>query len=92
MPWGKILVLSAVLFVNQFGSNMIFPFLPFMVHDFFPELDRQEIGKRLQSTHSTVACAVLTELRDWDYVKVITECAGLPSTSEESKALAPPHA
>ena len=24
---------------------MIFPFLPFMVHDFFPELSRQELGK-----------------------------------------------
>ena len=26
---------------------MIFPFLPFMVHDFFPDLNRQEIGKTL---------------------------------------------
>ena len=29
---------------------MIFPFLPFMVHDFFPELNRQEIGKRRLQT------------------------------------------
>ena len=35
------------------------------------------------------ACAVLTELRDWDGVKVITDYAGLPSTSEETMALAP---
>ena len=26
------------------GSLMIFPFLPFMVHDFFPELSREELG------------------------------------------------
>ena len=23
---------------------MVFPFLPFMVHDFFPDLSRQELG------------------------------------------------
>ena len=23
---------------------MIFPFLPFMVHDFFPYLDKEELG------------------------------------------------
>ena len=27
------------------GLMMIFPFLPFMIHDFFPELSRQELGK-----------------------------------------------
>ena len=24
---------------------MIFPFLPFMIHDFFPYLDKSELGK-----------------------------------------------
>ena len=28
------------------GSLVIFPFLPFMISDFFPELDRTEIGKK----------------------------------------------
>ena len=28
------------------GVLLIFPFLPFMVSDFFPELDRTEIGKK----------------------------------------------
>lgn len=28
------------------GSMVIFPFLPFMISDFFPELDRTEIGKK----------------------------------------------
>ena len=27
------------------GIFMIFPFLPFMIHDFFPYLDRTELGK-----------------------------------------------
>jgi len=35
------------------------------------------------------ACAVLTELRDRDAIKVIADHAGLPSTSEETKVLAP---
>jgi len=35
------------------------------------------------------AYAVLTELRDWDGIKVITDYAGLPSTNEETMALAP---
>ena len=35
------------------------------------------------------ACAVLTELRNWDTAKVIADYAGLPSTSEETKVLAP---
>ena len=28
------------------GVILIFPFIPFMVSDFFPKLDRTEIGKR----------------------------------------------
>lgn len=28
------------------GVLLIFPFLPFMVSDFFPDLDRTEIGKK----------------------------------------------
>ena len=31
------------------GTNMLFPFLPFMIHDFFPDLNRQEIDKELGS-------------------------------------------
>ena len=33
--------------------------------------------------------AVLTELRDWDGVKVIANYAGLPFTCKETKALSP---
>ena len=29
------------------GINMIFPFLPFMIHDFFPYLDKTELGKSI---------------------------------------------
>ena len=35
------------------------------------------------------ACAVLTELRNRDSVKAIADYAGLPSTCEETKVLAP---
>jgi len=35
------------------------------------------------------ACTVLTELRDRDGDKAFTSYAGLPSTSEETKVLAP---
>jgi len=34
-------------------------------------------------------CSVLAELRDWDGVKAIANYAGLRSTSEETKVLAP---
>ena len=27
------------------GINLLFPFLPYMIHDFFPELDRTQIGE-----------------------------------------------
>ena len=33
---------------------MLFPFLPFMTHDFFPDLNRQEIGKKLLVRVSTL--------------------------------------
>ena len=29
---------------------MIFPFIPFMVHDFFPELSREELGNTITVT------------------------------------------
>ena len=35
------------------------------------------------------ACAVLTESRDQDCIKVIADYAGLSSTSEKAKVLAP---
>lgn len=46
LPKRKVLVTCIVNFSNQFGSLVIFPFLPFMISDFFPELDRTEIGKK----------------------------------------------
>ena len=35
------------------------------------------------------ACAMLTEVMNQDGIKVIADYAGLPSTSEETKVLAP---
>lgn len=46
LPWTRLTVVGSALFVNQFGINMIFPFLPFMIHDFFPYLDKTELGHK----------------------------------------------
>ncbi|XP_065901214.1 uncharacterized protein [Dysidea avara] len=46
LPKRKAVVICLVNFSNQFGSLVIFPFLPFMISDFFPHLDRTEIGKK----------------------------------------------
>ena len=35
---------------------MLFPFLPFMVHDFFPHLGREELGKS-QFVYTSCVCA-----------------------------------
>jgi len=43
-------VISFTVSLNLYkhaGLNLIFPFLPYMVHDFFPELDRTQIGQFL---------------------------------------------
>lgn len=37
-------LLLAVCVSLPTGINMIFPFLPFMIHDFFPYLDKTELG------------------------------------------------
>ena len=48
------------------------------------------LGKAHYEHCSTLpACAVLTELRDGDCIKAITEYDALPSTSDESKVFAP---
>jgi len=39
--------------------------------------------------YQSSACAVLTELKNQDGIKTIADYAGLPSTSEETKVLAP---
>lgn len=39
-----IILISSCVIIT--GSLVIFPFLPFMISDFFPELDRTEIGKK----------------------------------------------
>ncbi|XP_064385510.1 uncharacterized protein LOC135334305 isoform X2 [Halichondria panicea] len=46
LPWGKMIVICSALFVSQFGIYLLFPFLPYMIHDFFPELDRTQIGQK----------------------------------------------
>ncbi|XP_065901217.1 uncharacterized protein [Dysidea avara] len=46
LPKAKVAVVCLVMFADQYGVLLIFPFLPFMISDFFPHLDRTEIGKK----------------------------------------------
>ena len=44
LPLGKVVVIVLILFINQFGSMVIFPILPFMVSDFFPDVAKDQLG------------------------------------------------
>ncbi|XP_078676973.1 uncharacterized protein LOC144913820 isoform X1 [Branchiostoma floridae x Branchiostoma belcheri] len=43
-PLKQLLVVAGILFTHHFGSSVIFPFLPFLTHDFFPYLKPNQIG------------------------------------------------
>lgn len=40
----QVIIVGAVVFADTFGSLVIFPFLPFMVHDFFPSTPTDQLG------------------------------------------------
>jgi len=44
LPRKQVAVLGMVLFAETFSQLVIFPFLPFMVHDFFPALEDEDLG------------------------------------------------
>ena len=44
LPVLKVLVISFILFANVFGLMIIFPILPFITQDFFPNLGKSELG------------------------------------------------
>ncbi|KAI6660866.1 Protein ZINC INDUCED FACILITATOR 1-like [Oopsacas minuta] len=44
LPILKVLIISSILFANVFGLMLIFPILPFITHDFFPNLGKSELG------------------------------------------------
>ena len=44
LPRLKVLIICSILFANVFGLMIIFPILPFITHDFFPELGKSELG------------------------------------------------
>ena len=46
LSWVQIVESMLSCFVCT-GIFMVFPFLPFMIHDFFPYLDKTELGKLL---------------------------------------------
>ena len=41
MRWPRDIILKPIIFV---GIIVIFPFIPFMINDFFPNLDAEELG------------------------------------------------
>ncbi|XP_066285071.1 uncharacterized protein [Branchiostoma lanceolatum] len=43
-PLKQLLVIGGILFTHHFGSSVIFPFLPFLTHDFFPYLKSNQLG------------------------------------------------
>ena len=36
---------TVAIFKILIGISLVFPFLPFMIHDFFPYFDKTELGK-----------------------------------------------
>ncbi|XP_035675561.1 probable peptide/nitrate transporter At3g43790 isoform X2 [Branchiostoma floridae] len=43
-PLKQLSVVGGILFTHHFGASVIFPFLPFLTHDFFPYLKSNQIG------------------------------------------------
>eukprot|EP00045_Choanoeca_perplexa_P011530 m.122900 g.122900 ORF g.122900 m.122900 type:complete len:482 (+) comp15663_c0_seq1:135-1580(+) len=44
LPTLKVAAVGAALFANQFSSMVVFPFLAFMTADFFPRLEKTQLG------------------------------------------------
>lgn len=44
LPMKRVALIGLILFANTFNILVIFPFLPWMVRDFFPELSDTELG------------------------------------------------
>ncbi|EGD74952.1 hypothetical protein PTSG_07177 [Salpingoeca rosetta] len=65
LPVLKVAIISAVLFANQYSGMVIFPFLAFMTHDFFPELDRTQLGTYAGILGSAFHCGSLAGSIAW---------------------------
>lgn len=37
-PYGKVATVALSVFINNVSMQMVYPFIPFMVKDFFPEV------------------------------------------------------
>ena len=44
VPWGKVSLIGLVMFANMFSSSLFTPVAPFMVIEFYPDLDEEDIG------------------------------------------------
>ena len=63
LPWKQVLSIGFTLLINHFSILVVFPLLPFMVSDFFPEVPKEQLGcvgerttvkPSLQKRHSAV--------------------------------------
>jgi len=44
LPWGPLLWVCLVQFLDAFSTFLVVPFIPFMIEDFFPSLPASEVG------------------------------------------------
>eukprot|EP00667_Euglena_gracilis_P007275 EG_transcript_7354 len=44
LPWGPLVWVCLVQFLDAFSTFLVVPFIPFMIRDFFPELPASEVG------------------------------------------------
>lgn len=47
LPWGAVLTCGFILLSNYVSMVMVFPLIPFMVADFFPEMPKEELGYKV---------------------------------------------
>ena len=47
LPVAAVATTCMILFANAFGSLVIFPYMPFLVNSFFPDLTKPELGARV---------------------------------------------
>ena len=56
LPLLKVAIIGAIIFADTFGSLVIFPFLPFMVKDFFPETPTDQLGTECMRCRVSSVC------------------------------------
>ena len=49
LPWGPVLTAGLVLMSTNMNMVMVFPLIPFMVADFFPDMAKEELGYKVRN-------------------------------------------